>query len=89
MQSDQVLDILREALKVAVMISAPLLLFGLVVGVLVNVFQAVTQISETTLAIVPKMLAMVLALVIFAPWMTDVLTDFTVQLYESIPHIIR
>ncbi len=89
MQSDQVLDITRQAIKLAVMLSAPLLLFGLVVGVLVNVFQAVTQISETTLQVVPKMAAMLFALVLFAPWMTDILTDFTVQLFESIPHVIR
>jgi flagellar biosynthetic protein FliQ len=89
MNSEQVLDILREALKVAVMLSAPLLLFGLVIGVAVNVFQAVTQITESTLAVVPKMMAMLLALVLFAPWMTDVLTDFTTQLFESIPHVIR
>ncbi len=89
MQSEQVLDITRQAIKIAVMLSAPLLLFGLVVGVLVNVFQAVTQISETTLQVVPKMAAMLLALVLFAPWMTDIITDFTVQIFESIPHIIR
>ena len=89
MGTEQVLDITREALKVAVMLSAPLLVFGLVAGVLTNVFQAVTQITETTLSIVPKLLAMLAALVIFSPWMLDILTDFTVQLFENIPNAIR
>jgi flagellar biosynthesis protein FliQ len=89
MGTEQVLDITREALKVAVMLSAPLLVFGLVAGVLTNIFQAVTQITETTLSIVPKLLAMLVALVIFSPWMLDILTDFTVQLFENIPNAIR
>lgn len=89
MASEQVLDIIRQSLKVAVLLSAPLLLCGLVVGVLTNIFQAVTQITETTLAVVPKMLAMILALVLFSPWMLDVITDFTTQLFENIPSVIR
>lgn len=89
MGTEQVLDITRNAIKVAVMLSAPLLIFGLVVGVFVNVFQAVTQITETSLTIVPKMLAIMLALLLFAPWMADVIMDFTTQLFESIPTLIR
>ena len=89
MNTEHVLDITRQALKVAVMLSAPVLLFGLLVGVLTNIFQAVTQISETTLAIVPKILAMMLALMLFSPWMIDVISDFTTQLFMSIPNVIR
>jgi flagellar biosynthesis protein FliQ len=89
MGTEQVLDISRQALKVAVLISSPLLIFGLVVGLAVNVFQAVTQITETTLSVVPKLLAMLLALVIFSPWMSDIMIDFTVQLFENIPGLIR
>lgn len=89
MQSEMVLDILRGGLKVAVMISAPLLLFGLVAGVLINVFQAVTQITESTLAIVPKMIAIVIALVLFSPWILDVMSDFTIELFENIPNLVR
>ncbi|NBX69150.1 MAG: flagellar biosynthetic protein FliQ [Proteobacteria bacterium] len=89
MQTEQILDITRQAMRVAVLLSAPLLLFGLVVGVLMNVLQAVTQITETTLAVVPKMAAMLLALIVFSPWMLDVLVDFTTQLFESIPSLIR
>jgi len=89
MQTEQILDITRQAMRVAVLLSAPLLLFGLVVGVLMNILQAVTQITETTLAVVPKMAAMLLALIIFSPWMLDILMDFTTQLFESIPSMIR
>lgn len=89
MQSDQVLEIVRQAVRVAVFLSAPILAFGLVVGVLTNVFQAVTQISETTLAVVPKFAAMLFALLLFSPWMLDLIMDFTTQLFESIPSIVR
>lgn len=89
MQSEQILDITREALKVAIMLSAPLLVFGLITGLMVSVFQAVTQISEATLAIVPKMLAIILAFLIFSPWMLDVIMNFTTHMFESIPTLVR
>lgn len=89
MTSEHVLDLLRHAIKTLVMLSAPMLGFGLVVGVLTNIFQAVTQITETTLAVVPKILAMLVAFIIFAPWMLDIIIDFTTTLYDSIPGIIR
>jgi flagellar biosynthesis protein FliQ len=89
MQSEVVLDITRHALKTTLLLCAPLLAFGLVVGVMTNIFQAVTQISESTLAVIPKWLAMLLALALFAPWMMDTLTDFTIQIFENIPHVIR
>lgn len=89
MTHELVLDIMRQALKTAVLLSAPLLAFGLVVGVITNVFQAVTQLSETTLAVVPKFAAMLLALALFAPWMMDTIIDFTVQLFENIPGAVR
>jgi len=89
MNQEIVLDILRQALKTAVLLAAPLLLFGLVVGVITNIFQAVTQLSETTLAVVPKFAAMLLAFLIFAPWMLDVITDFTTELFQNIPGVVR
>jgi flagellar biosynthetic protein FliQ len=80
---------MRHAIRTLIFLSAPLLGFGLVVGVLTNIFQAVTQITETTLSVVPKILAMLLAFVIFAPWMLDLILDFTTQIYDAIPGIIR
>jgi len=89
MNTEHVLDIFRQAIKITLLLSAPMLVFGLVVGVLTNIFQAITQISESTLAIVPKLLAMVLALVLFAPWMMDLAIDFTTQIFQAIPQIVR
>jgi len=89
MTQEIVLDILRQALKTAVLLSAPLLLFGLVVGIITNIFQAVTQLSETTLAVVPKFAAMLLAFLIFSPWMLDIITDFTTELFQNIPSAVR
>lgn len=89
MGTEQVLDITRQAMKVAIMLSAPVLIFGLVVGLMTNVMQAVTQISESTLQVIPKILAMLLALFIFSPWMIDIMTDFTTQIFEGIPAAIR
>jgi len=89
MGTEQVLDITRQAMKVAILLSAPVLVFGLVVGLFTNVLQAVTQISESTLQVIPKMLAMLLALFLFSPWMIDLITDFTTQLFEAIPSIVR
>jgi flagellar biosynthetic protein FliQ len=71
------------------MLSGPILASGLVVGVITNIFQAVTQISENTLAIVPKIVVMLVAFVLLAPWMLDVIIDFTTQLYQNIPQTIR
>lgn len=89
MTSENVLDITQQALKVSVLLCSPILVCGLVVGVATNIFQAVTQISETTLQVIPKFAAMLVALVLFSPWMIDLITDFTVQLFENIPNVIR
>ncbi len=89
MQNEMILDITRGALKTVVLLSAPMLVFGLVVGVMTNVFQAVTQITENTLSFVPKLAAMMIALVLFSPWMLDIIIDFTTQIFESIPSAIR
>ena len=75
----------REALMLTVMISGPLLLFALVVGLIISIFQAVTQIQEMTLTFVPKILAVALALLIFLPWMINMATDFTRHMFELIP----
>jgi flagellar biosynthesis protein FliQ len=89
MNAEHVLDLSRMAIKTLVLLSAPMLACGLIVGVMTNVFQAVTQITENTLAVIPKILAMLLAFVIFGPWMLDVIVDFTEQIFASIPGIIR
>jgi flagellar biosynthetic protein FliQ len=67
------------------MVSGPMLLFGLIVGLTISILQAVTQIHEMTLTFIPKILAVCVALVIFLPWMITIIVDFTRNLYGSIP----
>jgi flagellar biosynthetic protein FliQ len=83
MDHAMVLDVIRETVKVSLLLSAPLLGFGLVMGLIVSVFQAVTQINEATLTFVPKILAIIGALVLFSPWMIDVMTKFTTDIFQQ------
>jgi flagellar biosynthesis protein FliQ len=78
-----------EAIKVTAMLSMPVLLFGLVAGVLVSIFQAATSINEMTLVFIPKMIAVGIAIVIFFPWMLQTLIDFTQKLIMNLPVYIR
>jgi flagellar biosynthetic protein FliQ len=79
----------RHALEIMLLLSAPLLLVALVVGLLVGVFQAATQINEMTLSFIPKLAAMALVLVITGPWMLKVLVGYTRALFQSIPSLIH
>ena len=88
MTSQAVLTIAQQALEVTVLISAPLLLTALAVGLLVSIFQAATQINEMTLSFIPKLVAMFAALVVAGPWMLATLVDFTQRLFGSIPQVI-
>lgn len=88
MTPEAVLDIGQEALYLTMMISAPLLLSALAVGLLVGVFQAATQIQEMTLSFIPKLIILVFALLIAGPWMLRLITEFTLRLYTDIPGLI-
>ncbi len=88
MTPQMVVAIGREALMVTLMISGPMLLFGLIVGLVISIFQAVTQIHEMTLTFVPKILAVALALLIFLPWMINVATDFARHMFELVPQLV-
>ena len=88
MTPEMVLDMVRQALEITILISAPLLLTALVTGLLVSVFQAATQINEMTLSFIPKLLAIFLALVIAGPWMVGVMVDYTRRLILGIPGMI-
>ena len=79
------LDLSKQALEITLMVSAPMLLAGLVVGVLVSLFQAVTQIQEPTLTFIPKIVAVSLALLLFLPWMVTTLVQFTRHVFEALP----
>jgi flagellar biosynthesis protein FliQ len=78
-----------NAIKTAIMLSAPMLCVGLLVGILVSMFQAATQINEMTLVFVPKMLAVGIALLIFFPWMLRLISDFTQNLFVNLPMYLR
>ncbi len=79
----------KEALQLTLMLSLPLLLTGMVIGLLVSIFQAATQIQEMTLIFVPKILAVMAALILFAPWLLEILTSYTTRLYMNIPVYLR
>lgn len=89
MTERDVLEIGRAALMVALKLSLPVLLFGLVAGVLVSIFQAVTQIQEFTLTFVPKLLAVTLALAIFGPWMLRTMMQFMAYSFDQIPKTLH
>ena len=88
MTPEMVLDIGRDALWVIALLSAPMLLSALAVGLFVGMIQAATQIQEMTLTFIPKLIVLALALLIAGPWMLAVLTDFTTNLFQSIPELI-
>jgi flagellar biosynthetic protein FliQ len=84
MTVDFVVGIGAKTLEVAALVSAPMLLFGLIAGLIISIFQAVTQIQEMTLTFVPKIFAVVLALVIFMPWMLNTLITFAYTLFTNL-----
>lgn len=89
MTDSTVIDVAQQALSLSFMMCAPILGFGLVVGLTVAVFQAATQIHEMTLTFIPKMLAVGVAMVLFGPWMLTRMLDFTSGLLESIPMLVK
>ena len=88
MDPQGVITLAQQALYVAVMLAAPMLVASLVIGLIVSILQAATQINEMTLTFIPKMLAMIAVLVIAGPWMITFFVDFMRRLYESIPSAV-
>jgi flagellar biosynthetic protein FliQ len=78
-----------EAIKIAIMLAAPMLLAGLVVGLAVSIFQSVTSINEMTMTFIPKMLAVACALLFFLPWMVQTMLSFTQNLFTNVATYIR
>ena len=83
MTPEFVIDIARKAIQTTLMISAPMLLSGLIIGLLVSIFQAATQINEQTMTFIPKLMVVFLSLLIFAPWIMQTMTAFTLGIFES------
>ena len=88
MTPDMVIKLAEQSIFIIILISAPMLLIALAVGLLVSVFQAMTQIQEQTLAFIPKILAVFISLVVFGPWMLTMLLDYTRNLFQQLPRII-
>jgi flagellar biosynthetic protein FliQ len=88
MDQDTVVTLATQAMSLALKISLPLLGVGLLVGVVISIIQAVTQIQEQTLAFIPKVLAMAAVLVIGGPWMLNQLLAYTADLWTSIPNMV-
>ena len=78
-----------DAIKTAISLAAPMLISGLLVGLLVSVFQAATSINEMTLTFIPKMLAVAVALIFFFPWMMQTMVMFTQNLFENLMFYVR
>ena len=89
MTQNAFLDVIRHALTLTLMLSAPVLGFGLVVGLAVSIFQAVTQINEMTLAYIPKIVAVIVALAIFGPWMLQMMLNFSSSMFMSLPQLVK
>ena len=89
MTPDLVLGIAKNAIEITLLLSLPVLGVGLVVGLLISIFQAATQIQEMTLTFVPKILAMLLSLLLLMPWMMSKMTDYTEQLIANIPQYVK
>ncbi len=88
MTPETVIEVGMQAMKVTALLASPLLLSALVVGLLVGMFQAATQINEMTLTFVPKLIMVALVILVAGPTLLNILLDFTTQLFERIPSMI-
>jgi len=89
MNPELVVDIAKDAIEITLYLSLPILGIGLIVGLLVSVFQAVTQIQEATLTFVPKIVATFISLLFLLPWMMNKMMSFTEQIIVNIPRYVR
>jgi flagellar biosynthetic protein FliQ len=89
MSPDFIIGFAREGIEVTMMVAAPMLLVGLVVGLTIGILQSVTQIQEMTLTFIPKIVAVLTSLLIFAPWIMNKLVTFSANIIRNIPDYIR
>jgi flagellar biosynthetic protein FliQ len=88
MDQDTVVTLASQAMTLAFKVAGPLLLVGLVVGLVVSIFQAVTQIQEQSLTLIPKIAGVAVVVVLLGPWMLDQLVSYTTNLYTAIPTMV-
>jgi flagellar biosynthetic protein FliQ len=89
MGEDVIIELGQQALKTTAMLAAPLLVSTLVIGLVVSIFQALTQINEASLTFIPKMIVVAVVITLAGPWMLDTLSTYTINLFESISTIVR
>jgi flagellar biosynthetic protein FliQ len=88
MNQDTVVNLASQAMTLALKIAGPLLLVGLVIGLVVSIFQAVTQIQEQSLTLIPKIVGVAVVIVLLGPWMLGQLVSYTTEIYTSIPTMV-
>ena len=88
MTPESVMTMGRTAMEVTLMVSAPLLLVALIVGLIISIFQAATQINEATLSFIPKLVGVFVTLVVAGPWMLSMMLDYMRQVFTGIPGLI-
>lgn len=89
MTPEVVMALMAETIKTTLLVAAPMLIVGLIIGVLISLFQAVTQIQEMTLVFVPKIVGVLITLVVALPWILGLLINFTNRLFTSIPLYVK
>jgi flagellar biosynthetic protein FliQ len=89
MTSEMIITLGQQAVEMAILVSAPMLLAALATGLLVSIFQAATSINEMTLSFIPKLLVMFVVMILAGPWMISTMTDYMARLFTSIPDLIR
>lgn len=89
MTQNQILYMAKEALGTAIIVGGPILLISLLVGLVVSIFQAMTQIQEQTLSFIPKILSIALILILLGPWMLNVMTAYTTNLFTDLVNFAR
>lgn len=88
MTPESVMTMGRQAIEITLMLAAPMLLVALIIGLLISIFQAATQINEQTLSFIPKLVGVFVALVIAGPWMLTIILDYMRQMFQSIPSLV-
>jgi len=89
MDAGTVIQIGREMLLLTLILSVPIMVVGMAIGLVVSIFQAMTQIQEQTLTFVPKIIGILVAILILLPWSLQLMVDYTVRLIEEMPYLVR
>lgn len=89
MTEELIIKLGQDAIRTTALISAPMLIGALIIGLIISVMQAVTQINEATLTFIPKMIIIFLVIIIAGPWMLDVMSNYTVELFGNIAGFVR